>query len=134
MKTNNLLTILAIFALGAFANFTAPCCYADSDDDPVTIFIGEPGIGDTPIIRGPDQIPISASYYSSLSTILVNCRYDLGSMNVEIENLTTGTYTQASINATQGVHPFLISGEAGVYEISFTLSDGHLYLGSFEIE
>lgn len=58
----------------------------------------------------------------------------LGSISVEIENLTTGAYSQATVNATQGVHPFLISGDVGTYEIIFTLSDGRVYFGSFEIE
>ena len=113
---------------------SAPCCRADGDDDPVIIFVGEPGLGDKPIIRSPALIPISACYYSSLSTILVNCSIDLGSMTVEIENITTGTFSQTSIDATQGVHAFAISGDAGIYEITFTLTGGHEYIGSFEIE
>ena len=55
-------------------------------------------------------------------------------MTVEIENITTGTFSQTSIDATQGVHAFAISGDAGIYEITFTLSGGHEYIGSFEIE
>ena len=134
MKTNIQFLLIAILSLGLFAMTSAPCCYADGEDDPLTIFVGEPGVGDTPIIRSPALIPISAYYYSSLSTILVNCSIDLGSMTVEIENVTTGIISQTSIDATQGVHPIAISGDAGIYEITFTLSDGHEYIGSFEIE
>ena len=90
--------------------------------------------GGGPIIRMPGTIPIEATYYPSLSSVLVRFAYDLGSISVEIENLTTGAYSQAMVNATQGVHPFLISGDIGVYEITFTLSDGHTYIGSFEID
>lgn len=126
--------MIAFLSLGLFAMTSAPCCRADGDDDPVIIFVGESGIGDTPIIRSPALIPISACYYSSLSTILVSCSVDLGLMTVEIENVTTGTHSQTLIDATQGVHAFAISGDAGIYEITFTLTGGHEYIGSFEIE
>ena len=134
MKTNIQFLLIAFLSLGLFAMTSAPCCRADGDDDPVIIFVGESGIGDTPIIRSPALIPISACYYSSLSTILVSCSVDLGLMTVEIENVTTGTHSQTLIDATQGVHAFAISGDAGIYEITFMLSGGHEYIGSFEIE
>jgi hypothetical protein len=134
MKTNNHFFLIAILSVGLFAMTSAPFCRADGDDDPLTIFVGEPGVGDTPIIRSPALIPISAYYYSSLSTILVNCSIDLGSMTVEIENITTGSLSRTTIEATHGVHPFAISGDVGIYEITFTLSGGHEYIGSFEIE
>ena len=134
MKTNIRFLLIAILSLGLFAMTSAPCCYADGEDDPLTIFVWEPSLGNTPIVRSPALIPISACYYSSLSTILVNCSIDLGSMTVEIENITTGSLSRTTIDATQGVHAFAISGDAGIYEITFMLSGGHEYIGSFEIE
>ena len=134
MKTNIRFLLIAILSLGLFAMTSAPCCYADGEDDPLTIFVWEPSLGNTPIVRSPALIPISACYYSSLSTILVNCSIDLGSMTVEIENITTGSLSRTTIDATQGVHAFAISGDAGIYEITFTLTGGHEYIGSFEIE
>lgn len=134
MKTNIRFLLIAILSLGLFAMTSAPCCYADGEDDPLTIFVWEPSLGNTPIVRSPALIPISACYYSSLSSILVNCSIDLGSMTVEIENITTGSLSRTTIDATQGVHAFAISGDAGIYEIKFTLTGGHEYIGSFEIE
>ena len=107
------------------------------DGEPTDILITEGGHGSSPIIYAPALIPIQAAYsssHSSHSTIFVNFLYDLGYVSVEIENLTTGEYSQTTVNATQGVHPFVISGHAGIYEITFTLSNGQVYQGSFEIE
>lgn len=105
------------------------------EEPPEIIIIGEGGSGGgSPIHYAPAQVPIQAAYYSSHSTVFVNFVYDLGYVSVEIENLTTGEYSQTTVNATQGVHPFVISGHAGIYEITFTLSNGQVYQGSFEIE
>ena len=114
----------------------APLMSAQSGggDDPVIIFIGEGGsVGSTPIIHAPAIIPIEAAYYPSMSTIMVNFLYPLGIVSVEIENQTTGTYAQTNVNASQGVHPFLISGTAGHWTITFTLSNGKVYFGEFDI-
>ena len=125
-----------ILLLAAALLLTIPCAvvYA-GDDDPIDVVIGDEGSngGGRPH-HAPALIPIEATYYPLLSSILVDCLYDLGSVSVVIENQTTGAYSQTVVNATQGVHPFLISGDIGVYEVTFTLSDGHTYIGSFEIE
>lgn len=57
----------------------------------------------------------------------------MGSVSAEIENESTGEYSQTTINATQGVHPFLISGNAGHWTITFTISSGVVYYGEFDI-
>lgn len=104
------------------------------EEPPEIIIIWDGGsVGGTPIHHAPAQIPIQAAYSSSHSTIFVNFLYDLGYVSVEIENLTTGEYSQTIVIATQGVHPFVISGHIGNYEITFTLSNGQVYRGSFEI-
>jgi Protein of unknown function (DUF3244). len=103
--------------------------------DPITIIIGEFGdTGGSPSHHALALIPIQAAYYSSITTILVDFLFDLGSVSVEIENQTTGSYSQTTVNATQGVHPFMISGDMGDYTITFTLSNGHVYIGEFSIE
>ena len=133
MKKKNLFIILAICLIGLFACIAETRSFA-GDENTIPIIIGEGDFGGSPIIRSPGSVPIEAAYYPSLSFILVNFDYDLGSISVKIECLTTGAYSQVLLNATQGVHPFLISGDTGIYEITFTLSDGHTYIGSFEIE
>jgi len=85
-------------------------------------------------LRAPALVPLRAYYYASVSSILLNFRYDLGQVSMSIENLTTGTISQSIVIGTPGIHWALISGVTGEYEITFTLSDGHEYIGSFEIE
>ena len=133
MKKKSLFIITLMCLTGLLACLTGTRCFADGEDT-IPIIIDDGNYDGGPIIRMPGTIPIEATYYPSLSSVLVRFAYDLGSISVEIENLTTGAYSQAMVNATQGVHPFLISGDIGVYEITFTLSDGHTYIGSFEID
>lgn len=104
-------------------------------EDPIGIIIGEGGNGGgNPAHYAPALVPIQAVCYQSLSIIVVEFLFDLGSVSVEIENLTTSSYSQTILNATQGGHPILFSGDSGIYEITFTLSNGHIYGGTFEIE
>lgn len=133
MKRNILLFFIATFLVGALACVTGVRCYAD-DDDGVPIIIGEGSLGGTPSHHAPAVIPIQAAYYPSITTILVDFLYDLGQVSVEIENETTGAYSQTTINAMQGVQPFIITGASGIYELTFTLANGIVYIGSFEIE
>lgn len=117
-----------------FPNYSAMGCCSPDDPEGTDILITEGGeLGGSPIHYAPALIPIQAAYYSSLSTIMVNFRFDLGSVFIEIENETTSEYDQTTVNATQGVHPFLISGTAGHWSISFTLSNGLRYEGEFDI-
>lgn len=118
--------------------FAYPFLYAQtSGGEPVIIIIGGGdgnGNGSGPIKHAPTLIPIQAAYYPSFSTILVNFMYDMGQVVVEIENQTTGESIQSTINATQGVHPFSLPNIAGDYVVLFTLPNGRVYMGVFEIE
>lgn len=77
------------------------------------------------------QVPITCVLISE--TLRVNFLDSLGSVSVEIENHTTGEYDQMQINAQAGPMLFLISGTAGCWSISFTLSNGFRYEGVFNI-
>lgn len=130
MKRNLCFSLIAIVA----AAICSPICFAD-DETPTPITINIPdNPGDTPVLRSPALIPIEACYNSGISTILAYFIYDLGRVSVEIENQTTGDFVQVVINGTQGDHSFLISGDSGVYEISFKLPNQIVYVGTFEIE
>ena len=103
--------------------------------DPTEIIIvGEGGSGEgTPSHKASVPVPITAAYNASLSTIMVNFLFDLGYVSVEIENQTTGEYDQTVVNAQEGPMLFPISGTAGQWAITITLSVGSVYLGIFEI-
>lgn len=102
-------------------------------DEPIPIPIPVLEIGEesSTIIRGPEQSPI-VCYLSGIS-LQAAFLYAMGSVSAEIENESTGEYSQTTINATQGVHPFLISGNAGHWTITFTISSGVVYYGEFDI-
>ena len=87
-----------------------------------------------PILYAPVRIPIQAAYYPSLSTLLVSFMYDIGQVAIEIENQTTGEFIQSTVNANQGTHPFSLPNIAGDYVVLFTLPNGRVYRGVFEIE
>ena len=134
MRQKKTILLFVTLVLAAFASSVGVQCYADDDDPPVIIILDDGSLGGDTGHHAPALIPIQAEYYPSLSTIMVDFLFDMGSVSVEIENLTTGAYSQTVINATQGAHPLVIAGTAGVYEITFTLMNGVVYIGSFEIE
>lgn len=107
----------------------------NGDLDPLEIIISEGGSNSGGSgYHAPALIPISAEYYPSLCSILLDFRYDLGYVTVLLENQSTGATSQTVINAVQGSQLFPISGDFGVYEITFTLTNGRVYVGTFEIE
>lgn len=106
---------------------------ADSGDDPTPIIVigygdpsGEPD-------RSPVQIPMECYYYSTLSSIVSVFQSSLGSVIVEIENLTTGSYSMQIINGNYGAHVIPFNDVSGSYRISFTLMDGSEYIGELAI-
>lgn len=58
---------------------------------------------------------------------------DLGLVSVEIENQTTGDYSQTTTDALIGHVVFPISSSTGQWTITFTLMDGRIYYGVFLI-
>lgn len=107
---------------------------ADGGDVQIPVNVGDGGTNNGgPLHHAPALVPISATYFSSLSSIVASYLYDLGSVTVEIENQTTGEYSQSVVNALAGPMPFIISGTSGHWRISFTLSSGVCYYGEFDI-
>jgi len=130
-RTTKLILFVTLFA--ALASFSQNHCYAQGDD-PIPIIIGEGGNpGGLPIFYAPTQIPIQAAYSSLHSTVFVNFLYDLGYVSVEIENLTTGEYSQTVVNALAGPMAFPISSSVGHWTITFTFTNGEVFYGEFDI-
>lgn len=134
----NLITFLLILSgLTAPALFSLAYCSSSRDSRGIDINEGGENKGGDdkggPVHRAPALIPIEAAYEASLSGIVVNFIYDLGTATVSVKNLMTAVVSRSVIGACQGVLFLPISGEAGVYEITFTLADGRWYWGTFEI-
>jgi len=123
------------FALALIMSAPLSMAQNGGGNNPFEIIIEEGGSNEGgPNHRSPDIIPIEASYSPSLSCLELTFSENLGAVTVRIENLTTGAYSQTVINAVQGSQYLPITGDAGEYEITFTLLDGHIYIGTFEIE
>ena len=83
--------------------------------------------------RSPSLVPISASYVESLSCILVYFKYDMGEVDYDLVNITTSNTVSGTIDSDSGSQVIMMSGDAGCYSITFTLSSGVQYYGEFEI-
>ena len=98
----------------------------------VPIVLGDPN-PDNSAPRSPSLIPISACYDEFLSCILVSFSYDLGEVDYELVNLSTSGTAYGTIDSDSGSQIIMMSGDAGYYSITFTLSSGTQYYGEFEI-
>ena len=107
---------------------------ADPGDDPTPVIIIEIGDPDENPHRGSVQIPIECYYYSSLSSVVACFQYSLGTVNVEIQDLDSGSVSSQNVNGTTGIHVIPVSSSPGSYSITFTLSDGTEYVGAYTIE
>ena len=84
------------------------------------------------IQRSLKDIPVKASYYSAIDSIVFTFSCDLGDMDIEIDNISTGEHVSAFVNTTY--EPFTIvciSGDKGTYVIRLNGSDGKTYHASF---
>lgn len=81
--------------------------------------------------KAPIQVPISANYQSSTSSVLLWFSYNLGEIEVEVLNSTTGgRFT--SIVDTQFLYAIIpVNLGPGHYIITFTLPSGQQFQGDF---
>ncbi|MBQ5979090.1 MAG: DUF3244 domain-containing protein [Bacteroidales bacterium] len=88
---------------------------------------------DPPIPRSPAIVPISASYDSVLASVSLSFSYNLGEIEVEVLNSTTGGYSSLSVD-TQFLYAVIpITLGSGHYIITFTLPSGRQYGGEFDV-
>lgn len=83
--------------------------------------------------RAPVFVPIQAYYDSFTSSVYVVFNAAIGYVNISITNQDTGEYIEDIIDAYGTVAVFPISGDPGLYYLSFTLQMGLEYYGEFEI-
>jgi hypothetical protein len=133
---NNFNNMRHVFLLltALFLLFTPQAFICADDETPEIILIEEGGSNNGgPTYHAPALIPIGCVYSSSLSSILATFLFDLGYISVELENTTTGEYSQTLVNALAGPMVLPISGTAGQWTITFTLPSGVQYYGEFII-
>lgn len=102
-------------------------------DDPLPIPIPLQQVGEgTNIYRGPESYPFSCFLYDT--EIEVSFSQNLGTVSVEIDNMTTGEHSQTTLNAIVGQQYLPISGSIGSWGIIFSLPDGTQFYGLFSIQ
>ena len=83
--------------------------------------------------RSPEVIPVSASYESLLSTVFLTFSCNLGEIEVEVMNTTTGGYDSGIIDTQYLSDSIPITMGSGHYIILFTLPSGRRYIGEFDV-
>ena len=72
----------------------------------------------------------SAYADTDLNIVEVSARYDVGDVDVVLENLSTGESATFSFDSSvTAVFPF--RGDAGFWQLTLTLADGTDYVGQF---
>lgn len=126
MKKSLALLFLIISAAIALGN------PSQDPDNPLPIPIGNLG-ADTGGSRAPILIPIECYYYPSLSSVLACFQYSIGTVDIAVKNLDSGAVSNQNVNGTAGIHMIAVSNSPGLYSITFTLSDGSVYGGTYTI-
>lgn len=109
------------------------CAFAAKSADGQTVTIhtaGDQATGEV-IHRSPVIIPITC--FIDVPNLHIYFLSDLGTVSIEIENLSTGEESQFAFNALAGPMILPISGTPGHWLIRFTLSSGVQYYGEFDI-
>ena len=84
--------------------------------------------------RAPAYVPIQAFYNGFCSSVCISFLQNLGQVEVSITNLYNGEYAEYDIDSSEGTAIIPISGNYGLFRITFELSEGSGYTGEFEIE
>lgn len=128
--TKTLVLLSTIFMMGMISPFIVTADDEDEEEIEVKENTGGDGNGEGP--RGLD-VPIVAAYNESAHLVSVSFLSNLGIVDIEIENEDAGVSSSYQVNSAISHQTFIISGAAGLWTITFTLSDGTEYLGEWEI-
>ena len=86
-------------------------------------------------IRSLIQLPIECHYLDIMNTIVTTVQSDLGDVVLTVTNCSTGNVWYDSFDSTLEPQTMLpISGEPGVYEITYITESGNIYEGTFIID
>ena len=107
---------------------------AEIEDTVVVIVIDPlPGLNPGHGPKSPPVVPISADYDSMLSSVFLSFTSNLGEIEVEVLNTTTGGYVSDFVD-TQFLYATIpITMGLGHYILLFTLPSGRQYKGEFDV-
>ena len=104
-----------------------------ADSDTVITILPFPSPTDPPIPRSPSVVPINASYESMISSVILTFSYNLGEIEVEVMNTTSGGYDSGTVDTQFFYATVPITMGPGHYLILFTLPSGQRYKGELDI-
>ena len=129
MKRVLLLCFLAISLLNGFTVSVAN--NGTVSQTPVVIIVTTSGdYGGGP--RIPAQIPIQGMVMGNTIYLVFQC--DLGDIDVELYKDGSGLVWQTSVDSSELSAMLPFNGSSGDYTLTFTMSGGAVYEGSFSIE
>ena len=124
---------LLLFAASmfAFSNITQarPVCNEASDSSIVIIPFP---ISHPKPPKAPAYVPISASYEAMISTVFLTFTSNLGEIEVEVMNTTSGGYDSGTIDSQFLSATVPLTMGPGHYIILFTLPSGQRYKGELD--
>lgn len=132
MKNQSIISALLILLCFFFSTYrgyskeTVSAC-------PDSIIVIDPIPGQDPDPERPrsEGVPILASYESVLSSLLLSFTRNLGEIEVEVLNSTTGGFCSDFIDTRYLYAVIPITFGSGHYIITFTLPSGQQYQGEF---
>lgn len=129
MRATPILLLITIICLVPSFTSNAMTHKADSAVviDPAPGFIPDNGRP-----RSPELVPISADYESLLSTVFLTFSSNLGEIEVEVMNTTTGGYDSGIIDTQYLSDSIPITMGSGHYILLFTLPSGRQYIGELD--
>lgn len=101
--------------------------------DTVIVIAPLPGPIPGGIPHSPTLVPISVSYESSLSVLTIMFHFNLGEVEIDVLNVTTGGYYSGIVDSQYLSSILPITMGPGHYIITFTLSSGQQYQGEFDV-
>lgn len=119
----------------SFTVFMAPPAFADDGDDGDegdVINIEYIGYGQSHS-RSQVEVPIRASYYSTLSVVGIAFLENLGIVSIRLTNLLSEGSSTFFVDSFFGSCILPVTGGSGPYTIEITTADGLLYAGFFSV-
>lgn len=130
MKTKIILIFLAVFLplAASILNADSP---PHKQEIPINPVIEQNSDYDN---RSLIQFPIECHYLSMMNAIMTTVQSDLGDVLITVTNCSTGNVWYDSFDSAREPQTMLpISGEPGVYEITYITESGNIYVGNFTI-
>lgn len=132
MQVKRIFTLLIIAV--SLLCYQSPLKAMNYAADTAIVILPTPGTNPGPDgPRSPAFIPISAYYDSSVSSVLLSFKSNLGEIEVEVLNSSTGGYSSTFVDTQFLYSAIPITLGSGHYIITFTLPSGQQYQGEFDV-